>query len=78
MTVRQLCDQGIAALVALYGECHEEDYEPKCFCCKVSVIVRDMRKASEDDEEEYAPEGASAADAGLSASVLPLKLGSRR
>jgi hypothetical protein len=42
--VEKMCDQGIAALIALYGECPAEDYEPGCMACRASMLIRDMRE----------------------------------
>jgi hypothetical protein len=44
------CDQGITALLALYGECQEHEYEPDCIVCRASVLIRDMRALREEPD----------------------------
>ena len=43
MTDADAIEGALAALVQLYGECPEADFEPNCMACRVSVIIRDLR-----------------------------------
>ena len=41
----------LEALIQLYGECPEDDFEPDCATCRVSVIIRELRALRECQRE---------------------------
>jgi hypothetical protein len=48
------CDNGIAALTALYGECPDEQYEENCIACRAGRFIRDMRDLRDELRAEAA------------------------
>lgn len=50
--IRRQCDNGIRALVELYGECPKEHYDPNCSACRASWFIRDMREMQKELSDE--------------------------
>lgn len=48
--MRLLCDNGIEALVQLYGECPPEHFEPDCVACRASVFIRELRELRDEED----------------------------
>jgi hypothetical protein len=60
--MRLLCDNGIEALVQLYGECAPEHFEPDCIACKASFLIRDLRELRDEEDAFQADKRTLAAE----------------